>query len=780
MIYYAHTATLPDDTPDKDQSHWQPLADHLRNVANLAASFAAPFGASAEARLAGLLHDLGKYRSEFQAYLRGQRSNSPETQHAIFGAAWASDDSRQQMLATKLAIAGHHAGLHDHCTLEGMFAKRGLRIPESIPELIALLESELGALPPPPLPPSWIMESVAAGDPLPTEFYTRLIFSCVVDADRLDTAHWPASPPADTPLDHDPLLAAVHAERTKKARDNPDSPLAALRNRIFDTALERATLPTGFFSLTVPTGGGKTLASMAFALAHAKAHGLRRIIVVIPYLSIIEQNASEYRRIFGDDVVLENHSGVEPDDDASEEEKSRLELVSENWDAPVIVTTSVQFLESLFAASPFRCRKLHRIPRSVVIFDEVQTLPAHLLKPTFSVLRELATNYATSFVFCSATQPAFLRCSALPDGFLPAELREIAPAPDDLFRQLRRVTYRLPVPGETFDWPTLAARLADTPQVLCVVNLTRHAKELWEALGHTLRERHGAELPADEVPIHLSSAMCAQHRLTLIAEIRTRLDPRNPQPCRVISTQLIEAGVDVDFPEVWRALGPLDSIVQVAGRCNREGKLKGNGEPARGVVHVFQPADHKLPPGVYRAAADRAMITLAAMGDTSAAAEYLATSSGIFSDYFQALYQVVNTDYVSKQRGLREATIQEDRSYLRYREVARKARVIEDSGTPVIVAGDMRGGVWAEPYIEALRNGPRAPGHARFDRDDLRHLQRTMVNVRHQKFELLKARQLIRPLLPNLELYVLDVACYHPALGLILDNYPPDEFIQSL
>jgi CRISPR-associated endonuclease/helicase Cas3 len=766
MPHYAHTANLSDGTRDPNKTLWQPLSVHLRNVADLAARFAAPFGAADEARLAGLLHDLGKYRGEFQAYLRGECPSSVETQHAIFGAAWAAADSHPQLFATKLAIAGHHAGLHNHCDIEGMCAKCGLRIPEIIPALIALLESELGSLPAAPAPPSWVIAAVAAENPFPSEFYTRLIFSCVVDADRLDTAHWPASPPADTLLDHDTLLTAVQAERAKKtkAATNPDSPLAALRNRIFDTALERAVLPTGFFSLTVPTGGGKTLASMAFALAHAKAHGLRRIIVVIPYLSIIEQTAAEYRRIFGDHVVLENHSSVNPREDANEEEKSRLELVSENWDAPVIVTTSVQFLESLLAASPSRCRKLHRIPRSVVIFDEVQTLPAHLLQPTFSVLRELVTNYGTSFVFCSATQPAFRRCSALPDGFLPTKLREIAPAPGDLFRQLRRVTYQLPIPGETFDWPTLAGRLAETPQVLCVVNLTRHAKELWEALGHTLRERHGTELPTDEAPIHLSSAMCAQHRLALIIEIKTRL--LTNRPCRVISTQLIEAGVDVDFPEVWRALGPLDSIVQVAGRCNREGRH------ATGIVHVFQPADHELPPGVYRAASDRAMITLAAMGDASVAAERLATSSDVFSSYFQALYDVVNTDYAKQG----EPTIQEDRSYLRYREVARKARVIEDSGTPVIVAGDMRGGVWAAPYIEELQTGLRTPGRSRFDRDDLRHLQRTMVNVRHHKFDLLKARQLIRPLLPNLELYVLDVACYHPALGLILDNLPPDEF----
>ena len=761
MPYYAHTAEDADGTRLPEPSgKWQPLAEHLRNVSELAARFAAPMGpeAAAEARLAGLLHDLGKYRDEFQAYLRGERSSSAETQHAIFGAAWAADETRPHLFASTLAVAGHHAGLHNQCDIEGMCAKRGLRIPETIPALIAQLVSELGPLPPCPALPTWILSAPAAAQAHSAEFYARLIFSCIVDADRLDTAHWPASPPADSALDTATLLAAVHNERANKIANstNLGSPLASLRNRIFDTALDRAALPTGFFSLTVPTGGGKTLASMAFALAHARAHGLRRVIVVIPYLSIIEQNAAEYRRIFGDNVVLENHSGVAPSDDADEEEKSRLELVSENWDAPVIVTTSVQFLESLFAASPSRCRKLHRIPRSVVIFDEVQTLPAHLLAPTFNVFRELAANYGTSFVFSSATQPAFRRCASLPDGFLPAELREIAPAPAELFRALRRVTYRLPAPGETWDWPSLAARFAATQQVLCVVNLTRHAHDLWQELSRFC---------PDEPPIHLSSAMCAQHRLDLIALIKERL--RLGQPCRVISTQLIEAGVDVDFPEVWRALGPLDSIVQVAGRCNREGR-----HPT-GTVHVFRPADHKLPPGVYRSASDQASITLAALGDTATAAEHLATSSEIFSTYFQSLYQVINTDHAKPG----EATIQDDRSYLRYRKVAEKARVIEDSGTPVIISGDLRGGQWAEPLISELRNRVLAPGQRRFERDDLRRLQRYMVNVRYHKFQLLLARQFVRPLLANLELYVLDTACYHPALGLHTDNTQPDEFI---
>jgi CRISPR-associated endonuclease/helicase Cas3 len=560
--YYAHTAEDADGNRDPDESKWQPLAEHLQNVATLAAKFAAPFGAEKEAHLAGLLHDLGKYRDEFQAYLRGKRASSAETQHAIFGAAWAAAEYRPQLFASKLAIAGHHAGLHNHCDLEGMCCKPSLRISETIPALIALFEKELGPLPRLPTPPTWVLKSLEIDNAHAAEFYTRLIFSCIVDADRLDSAHWPASPLPDTRFDADTLLAAVHTERSHKAKINPDSPLAALRNRIFDTALERAALAPGFFSMTVPTGGGKTLASMAFALAHSRRHGLRRIIVVIPYLSIIEQNAAEYRRIFGDGIVLENHSGVTPSEDAEEEEKSRLELVSENWDAPIIVTTSVQFLESLFAASPVRCRKLHRIPRSVVIFDEVQTLPAHLLAPTFNVLRELAANYETSFVFSSATQPAFRRCPALPDGFLPSELREIAPSPYELFKKLRRVTYRLPSPGETFNWPTLATSLAAPPQVLCVVNLTRHARELWEQLSQHLRQLNDFGLPYDEAPIHLSSSMCAQHRLDLIARIKERL--RLGQPCRVVSTQMIEAEVDVDFPEVWRAIGPLDSIVQVA------------------------------------------------------------------------------------------------------------------------------------------------------------------------------------------------------------------------
>ena len=753
MPFYAHTTEdergnrLPESC-----GKWQRLSVHLRNVANRAKEFAIPLNLAAEAELAGLLHDLGKYRDEFQSYLRGERGSSVETQHAVFGAAWAADSGRS-LLATALAVAGHHAGLHDCGDLQGLFEKPTLRMNQTLPDLIGRFQTELGPLPSLPLPPRWVKDELAA------EFYARLIFSCLVDADRLDTACWPETPPRDRILDAESLLRKTHAERSQKTKDNPNSSLAELRNRIFDTAVERAELTPGFFSLTVPTGGGKTLASMAFALAHAKRHGLRRVIVVIPYLSIIEQNAAEYRRILGEDVVLENHSGVRPNDDLTEEEKSRLELVSENWDAPIIVTTSVQFLESLFASSPSKCRKLHRVPRSVVIFDEVQTLPAHLLKPIFNVFRELATNYGTSFVFSSATQPAFRKSSALPDGFGPDELREIAPEPDELFQKLRRVNYHLPKAGESVGWPELSEQLAGTSQALCVVNLTRHAKELWEQLKRVL---------PDQSPIHLSSAMCPQHRLGLIQLIRERL--RAGQQCRVISTQLIEAGVDVDFPVVWRALGPLDSIVQVAGRCNREGRL------AAGEVHVFRPVDHKLPPGVYRAAADQAMITLAGLGDEESVSSQLAADPQVFRDYFQSLYQVVNTDYA--RRG--ETSIQEDRKLLRYREVSRKAKVIADEGQPVIIARDTHGREFAAPLIKEIRERQLVPGQPRFTRDDLRLLQRFMVNVHSPKFDYLRSPKInqLKELLPNLELFVLNDGFYHPELGLVIDNRPLDDFIQ--
>ncbi|GHV23573.1 CRISPR-associated helicase/endonuclease Cas3 [Planctomycetales bacterium] len=759
--FYAHS--LADQPPEK----WQTLAEHLNAVADIAAEFAMPFDAADWVRGAALSHDLGKARPQFQSMLAGERSKGKDTQHAIYGAEVAfSHDS----LPLAFAIAGHHAGLHNLADLQNAVKKAK----DGSTALISSLTSQIHFPSENELP-----ETVKRKDGkteqdfcLSLEFFTRLIFSCLVDADRLDAAYWEAlkTNPAilaelSSKLDAEKLLTCVLAERDRKRRANPDSPLSQTRNRIFDDALTQAEKPRGFFSLTVPTGGGKTLAAMAFALAHAKQHGLRRVIVVIPYLSIIEQNAAEYRKILDPDnqnLVLECHSSVKPRDNADEEENSTLELLTENWDAPVVITTSVQFIESLFAASPSRARKLHNIANSVVIFDEVQTLPTHLLAPVLNVFRELVNVYGVSFVFSSATQPAFRYSVSLPDGFRPDEITEIAPVPEELFAELRRVNYHLPRVSETLDGDTLAAHLAAEPQVLCVVNLTRHARDLWEKLNTKITDKNAK-------PIHLSSAMCPAHRLAVIRHIRRRL--KAGLPCRVISTQLIEAGVDVDFPVVWRAMGPLDSLVQVAGRCNREGKLKNaKGEWCRGEVHVFTPSDNKLPSGIYTTAAGQANITLNGFGDQ--AEEELATNPKIFATYFSDIFKLVDTDHTKKG----ENTIQEDRQRFRFRNVAEKAEVIKDSGTPVIIPIGH-----ARHFIEELRSRKPLPNQPRFTRADLRRLQRYMVNVRQQDFDYFSDDKckMLTPLLPNLEIFVLDTAQYNRHLGIIKPNDAPplEDFI---
>jgi CRISPR-associated endonuclease/helicase Cas3 len=766
---YAHSL---DNQPEEK---WQSLEQHLLAVATIAADFSKVFDACEWGRAVGLLHDLGKARQAFQDMLSGKRGKDWETRHAIYGAKAAFTNNS---LPLAFAVAGHHAGLHDLADLQEAAAKADERecatlSSASQPRIQFPTETAL---------PAPILNAAIAGDVLPLEFFTRMIFSCLIDADRLDSAFWEKmgketinlSKPV-LPLDADSLLARVSDERDRKRAKARAGALSEAQNRIFDACVAAGGQAPGFFSLTVPTGGGKTLSAMAFALAHAKAHGRRRIIVVIPYLSIIEQNAAEYRRILDPErqgIVVENHSSVKPRDNADEEANSRLELIAENWDAPIIVTTSVQFIESLFAAQPSRARKLHNIARSVVIFDEVQTLPVHLLRPILNVFRELTANYGVSFVFSSATQPAFRHGNSLPDGFRDDEITEIAPAPAELYKILRRVTYQ--VRPEPLDWEGLAKQLVAVPQCLCVVNLTRHARELWEVLARIFRDEYRAaggesKPPSKQLwpihnlrPIHLSSAMCPAHRLALLRSIRLRL--KAGLPCRVVSTQLIEAGVDVDFPVVWRAMGPLDSIVQVAGRCNRQGRFT----PEESVVRVFTPADDKkLPPGIYSAATQQAAVSLARLGDD--AAEQLATKPEIFHDYFTQLYALAATDY--DKRG--EASIQEERANLHFRKVAAKAKVIQDDGRPVVIPIGK-----ARHLIDKIRARKPGVGQPRFSRDDLRHLQRYMVNVRTNNFDILLRDTLIEPLLPNLGVFVLKTGVYHASLGLLVNARPLDDFLQ--
>ncbi len=754
MKYYAHTAAdnhpRPSDGRGVGGEGWQPLAAHLRNVADLAKQFAAPLGLAAEAELAGLLHDLGKYRVEFQQYLRNERQGGNDTHHAIYGAAHAFID---EMLPQAFAVAGHHAGLPDQHDLSNSIQGVKYDAVERSKRLLNLLKNEIGELPHQVSP--LVEDAIRKEDVHCLEFATRMVFSALVDADRLDSAHWPKEIGADddlTPKRSGDLLAKVLAERERKRQSNPtgknDTELRRLRNDVFDACLEAAKRDPGFFSLTVPTGGGKTLSAMAFALAHARAHGLRRVIVVIPFLSIIEQNAAVYREVLGDDVILEHHSAAPESNDTDEEEKAALETATENWDAPIVVTTSVQFLESLFADKPAKCRKLHRIAKSVVIFDEVQTLPTHLLAPVLNVFRELQRNYGVSFVFSSATQPAFRKTAQLFDGFTPEEMREIAPEPPRLFQALRRVDYHFPRAEQTLDWPELAQQLAGERQDLCVVNFRRHAATLWEQV-----RKHVSE--ADKLAVfHLSSSMCAQHRLDVLGHVRQLLV--DGCPCRLVSTQLIEAGVDVDFPVVWRAMGPLDSIVQVAGRCNREGRLP---DGQFGQVHVFTPADNGLPRGrLYQTATGFAGTILADITP-----EELATNPALFTRYFGMIHALPQPE---------GAAIQEHRRELLFRTVGREAKVIEDDTRPVIV--DYGEGA---RLITEIQTRQRTANEPRFDKTDLRHLQRFMVNVRLRDFQILQGQRHLQPLLPNLDLHVLKSGHYHPELGLLIEQRPLEDYL---
>jgi CRISPR-associated endonuclease/helicase Cas3 len=768
MPYLAHT-----ENPN-GQSHL--LRNHLREVGNLSSDFASQIDPSFNeaARWAGLLHDLGKYRDEFQEYLLGKRKGGEDTHHAVYGAGMAFE---LRSVALAYAIAGHHAGLHDAQGLVELLNKSGYKVKNNLKLLREKFEAELGKLTEKINEPDFVKETDAISR-FKTDLFVRMIFSALVDADFLDTeAHYemkarPRVPALNEDNLSEKLLVRAGAAKERKAdealRSKKNPEIITLRNAIYEQCLTSAEKEQGFFSLTVPTGGGKTLSGMAFALAHARKHNLRRIIVVIPYLSIIEQNAAEYRQILdptNQGIVVENHSAIaiaaedkEEKQTSEAKERSPLVLAAENWDAPIIVTTSVQFIESLFSNKPSRCRKLHNIARSVVLFDEVQTLPARLLEPLLSMWRELRDEYGVSFVFSSATQPAFRKQTNLKNGFTENELTEITENTAETFKQLRRVRFELPRANERKTWAQIADEVYEHKQVVCVVNTRKQAFALWNELHGKLAENECRGL------FHLSSALCAEHRFEIIGAIHNphegsvRWRLLNGLPCRVVSTQLVEAGVDLDFPLLYRALAPLDSIVQAAGRCNRENRLQELGR-----VVVFRTEDDSLPPGIYKLATEQTANMMSNLSE-----EQLATDPLLFADYFNRIYGMAATDY--QRSG--ETTIQQDRQDLNFRSVAQKVKVIDDTGVSVIV-----------PYgksieiVEEIRGRQTQKGVPRFNRDDLRRLQRFMVNIRRNDFLTLQTMGQIQELLPNISLYVLNEGSYRDALGVVIGERASDEFV---
>ncbi len=556
MTYYAHSKET--EPPES----WQPLEEHLKNVGLLAAQFASYFNAESWGGTAGESHDIGKGINEWQAWLR--RVNNIEDdcfvkfyighiQHAIHGAKWLYDHSQQAGKLLSYCVAGHHGGLSNWFDQEGNGLKSKLSKPlpaSNTPLQEPTFEKKL---------PFSVKESNRLG--FQVQFFIRMTFSCLVDADYLDTERflnpekykWRSTYPSLKDLNERFWRAF---EKIRK-NANPTE-VNQQRKKVLNDCLVAAKLKPGLFSLTVPTGGGKTLSSLAFALEHAcrqkdKKDIKRRIIYVVPFTTIIEQNAEVFRNALGEDAVLEHHCNFIPEDF---DWKTRL--AAENWDAPVIVTTNVQFFNSFFSRKPSTCRKLHNVAQSVVIFDEVQAIPVEKLKPCLEVLKELTQNYGVTAVLCTATQPAIEYSEHFKSGL--KNVTEIIQDVPSLFGAFKRTQEEY---IGKFDEAGLANKLIEQKQVLCIVNTRPQALDVFNLL------------PADEGTFHLSALMYPAHRSRKFKEIKNRLT--NRLPCRVVSTLLIEAGVDVDFPVVFRVSAGMDSIAQAAGRCNREG-LQNQGE----------------------------------------------------------------------------------------------------------------------------------------------------------------------------------------------------------
>lgn len=645
-----------------DRGEWHGLVEHLRGVAELTKEFATPLGAPEAGYYLGLWHDVGKFDPEWQTYLRecaaGQRARGTGPDHKVVGARLATD----HLGGVGLAIQGHHGGLPAHRDLLNLVEKGSAR-PGAVAAL-GLGRVAAGAMGRSLDPAGEIdLPPHSESDPHAAELFVRLLYSALVDADSLDTeAHESAERTALR--GSDVSLGELWARFDQHHATLPETAAETVRDaraEIYRACLEAAEQPPGLFRLAAPTGGGKTLSAMAFALRHALRHGQQRVIVAVPFITITEQTADAYRRAFGtgDDerpVVLEHHSGsrdyggmgTDPAEGDFRPGAAWSQLAAENWDAPVVVTTTVQLFESLFARRRSACRKLHRLANAVVVLDEAQALPPHLLTPILDALRELATNYRTTVLLSTATQPAF---EAIP-GFAGLGASPILPDSARLFRSLERVRYDWQM-DESLSWDKAAELLKERPQAMAILNTKKDALALLAALG-------------DPDAFHLSTLLCGAHRRDVLAKIKARLAAG--EPCRLVATQVVEAGVDLDFPFVLRALGPLDAIIQAAGRCNREGRLD------RGLTIVFRPAEGGSPAGSYkvgRALTEAALTTASYQGrhfDPNDPAAYAA--------YSRELFAHLSTD--------REG-IQALRAALDFPAVADKFRMIDEATVGVIV-----------------------------------------------------------------------------------------------
>lgn len=666
------------------------LEEHLRAVGDLAGEFASTFGHADWGRLAGIWHDLGKYSSAFQSYIARGSGFDPEAHieggtgrvnHSSAGALHAVERLGGKGRLLAYLIAGHHAGLPDWHSDEHALSSLSQRL-EDRQHLQSIYNV---TIPTDVLHPALTPATKPLGGETGLALWLRMLFSCLVDGDFLDTERFmegKQSQSRGASSSIEDLLDTFDEHMTKLTAVANSTPVNRVRAEVLRQCRERAPDMPGIFSLTVPTGGGKTLSGLAFALTHAVRYKKRRIIYVIPYTSIIEQTAGIFRGIFGGNVV-EHHSNLDP-----EKETVKSRLATENWDAPIIVTTNVQFFESLFAARTSSCRKLHNIVNSVVVLDEAQLLNPEFLQPIVDTMNLLSRYYGVTFVLSTATQPALNTREGFGWTFRGLDgVREIMADPDALYRDLTRVKVEIPIDFHARrGWEEIATELITHESVLSVVNTRRDCREL-----HRL-------MP--EGTIHLSAAMCGEHRSRVIGSIREQL--KRKVLIRVVSTQLVEAGVDIDFPVVYRALSGLDSIAQAAGRCNREGEGK------CGKVVVFVPPKSS-PPGTLRRA-EQTTVSLLSEGTSDPMAREL------FTRYFEHFY--VKADSLDKH-GITDLLMRDARELkIQFRTAAEKFQLIDDVESQAIL-------VWygeSQVLIGKLKkDGP--------ERWLMRKLQRYSVNL---------------------------------------------------
>lgn len=712
MIYYAHS---------NGNGQYQTVEEHLKNVGILSAAYSKEFGVEHLGYVCGMLHDVGKYSMEFQDRLL---NGSERVDHSTAGAIEVEQLlGRAFKIVLGYIICGHHSGLMDYGSQEsGLRARFSKSIPIYNRNEIkvnvdaAKAKNELMGI-----------KNVKCGFTM--GFLIRMLYSCLVDADFLDTERFmkvEAEVCRGGYEGFSDLIERFNVYMDNKNKLSVKSKINGYRQKIFNDCVKAAFQEPNLFSLTVPTGGGKTLASMAFALNHLRHNNLKRIICVIPYTSIIEQNAKQYKNIFGEHSILEHHSNFDFDSNnkiLSEEGHTTIEklrLASENWDIPIVVTTNVQFFESLFANKSSRCRKLHNISNSVVIIDEAQMMPTNFLEPTLAAITELVNNYNTSVVLTTATKPDF------PEKLLSRKPVEIIESPGDLYEALKRVEVEY---IDQLSDESLVSKINDLKQVLVIVNTRNHAQKLFEAL------------PKENL-FHLSAKMCSVHRSEVLEKIRAKL--KNHEPCRVISTQLIECGVDISFPVIYRCLTGIDSIAQSAGRCNREGEMD------LGKVYVFNSTESYGKAIMYQSiTAECGRIVLKKFQDP--------LSLEAISYYFQQLYST-ERDRLDVKNIMDNFEERAKELAFSFEKTARDYKLIEETESLII------------PYNDEARRIIEELDYTKYPNALIRKLQPYTISIHQIQLKKLMDEGAAKVIADRFHVLVCKEGFYDENTGLVLEN----------